>query len=313
MFRVIRRHLTPGTAIAFVALVFALTGGAFAATGGGGSHATLTAGVAKKKSKAPARGPAGPKGATGATGPAGPAGAAGPQGAAGAKGETGAAGANGANGTEGTNGTNGKSVTSTPLSAGNHTGHCPEGGSQFTVGASESYACNGEKGAEGNIKASLSPGETETGTIYFAFSEGGVQHAALSFPIPLGAPLEAHFCGEGKPECHVHIRPLTFRSPPSCTGITEPHELKECEEEVERVEAVQKSTEASCQGTVDAPSAEPGNLCIYTEDFENISARGEFGEPTEGGTVGVSGMIWTLIVEGSSGLVDGTWAMREAS
>ena len=220
MFRVLRRNLTPGTVIAFVALVFALTGGAFAATGGdGGSHAVVSATVVKKKHKAPPRGPAGPKGATGAAGPAGAAGAPGAQGPAGAKGETGAAGTNGTDGTNGTAGANGKSVTSTALSAGNHTGHCPEGGSQFTVGATESYACNGEKGAEGNIKASLSPGETETGTIFFSFSEGGEQHAAISFPIPLGAPMEAHNCGESQPECHVHIRPLTFPSPPSCAGI----------------------------------------------------------------------------------------------
>ena len=82
MFRALRNHLTPSTAIAFVALVFAITGGAFAATGsvnnsgGGGSHGTLTASVAKKKAKPKpkggARGPAGPKGAPGATGPAGP-------------------------------------------------------------------------------------------------------------------------------------------------------------------------------------------------------------------------------------------------
>ncbi len=126
MFQALRKHLTPSTFIAFLALVFALTGGAFAASshgGGAGSKATASAtrgtsvavtakSKAKPKAKVGPRGPAGPKGATGPAGPAGAAGvgtpgAAGPQGpagAAGAKGETGPAGTNGTNGTNGTTG-----------------------------------------------------------------------------------------------------------------------------------------------------------------------------------------------------------------
>ncbi len=61
------KHLSPATGIAFVALIFAVTGVSFAATGGGSSspaHATLIATVAKSKPKAKAgpRGPAGPAG-----------------------------------------------------------------------------------------------------------------------------------------------------------------------------------------------------------------------------------------------------------
>jgi hypothetical protein len=37
MFQAIRKHLNPATVIAFMALVFALTGGAFAASNGGSS------------------------------------------------------------------------------------------------------------------------------------------------------------------------------------------------------------------------------------------------------------------------------------
>ena len=37
MFQKVRKQITPATVMAFVALVFALTGGAFAATGGSGS------------------------------------------------------------------------------------------------------------------------------------------------------------------------------------------------------------------------------------------------------------------------------------
>jgi hypothetical protein len=94
-----------------LALVFAMTGGAYAAKHylitstkqispkvlkalKGANGANGTAGLA-----GPA-GPGGPQGPAGATGPAG-AGATGPAGAAGAKGEAGAKGANGTNGTTG--------------------------------------------------------------------------------------------------------------------------------------------------------------------------------------------------------------------
>lgn len=115
MLQRLRKHLTPSVFIALIALVFALTGGAFAATGGGSSsHATLTASAAKSKAKsktkAGARGPAGPagkNGTNGANGAAGAQGPAGPQGAAGGKGETGSPGTDGTDGTDGTNGTNG--------------------------------------------------------------------------------------------------------------------------------------------------------------------------------------------------------------
>jgi hypothetical protein len=115
MFSAIRRNLSPPTFIALLALVFALTGGAFAATGRSGSapaHATLTAGAAKAKAKAkaPAKGPAGPKGPAGAAGATGPAGPMGPAGATGPAGPAGAGtpGTPGANGTNGVNGTEGK-------------------------------------------------------------------------------------------------------------------------------------------------------------------------------------------------------------
>jgi Collagen triple helix repeat (20 copies) len=121
MFSTIRKHLNPTTVVAFVALIFAMTGGAFAATGGSGSSspakatasttlATAAKSKAKPKTKAGPRGPAGPagkNGANGATGPAGPQGAAGSTGPAGAKGETGPAGGAGAKGETGAAGANG--------------------------------------------------------------------------------------------------------------------------------------------------------------------------------------------------------------
>jgi Collagen triple helix repeat (20 copies) len=103
-----RMHFSPATAIATLALVFATTGGAYAASK---YLITSTKQISPKvlkqlKGKA---GPAGPAGAVGvgtagATGPQGPAGSQGPKGETGTKGEQGVKGENGTNGTNGTTG-----------------------------------------------------------------------------------------------------------------------------------------------------------------------------------------------------------------
>jgi hypothetical protein len=174
MFSALRRQLSYSNVAATMALVFALTGGAFAATShsGGGSPVRATASVshatvAKKKSKAPARGPAGPKGATGAAGAqgaTGPAGPAGPSGAAGAKGENGASGAQGVEGKEGKAGANGTNGT------------------------------NGKPGSPWTAGGTLPPGSTETGAWNIISGSGNEgsglrSFTTISFPIPLAAPL----------------------------------------------------------------------------------------------------------------------------
>jgi hypothetical protein len=97
MFSAIRQHLrlSPAGAVAVIALVFAMVGGAYAAGGG-------LSGKQKKEVKTIAKsfqgtGPAGAQGPAGAAGPAGPTGAAG---AKGATGETGATGEEGSPWTE---------------------------------------------------------------------------------------------------------------------------------------------------------------------------------------------------------------------
>lgn len=102
MFSAIRRrlHLTPSTVIASLALVFAMSGGAFAA---GHFLITSTKQISPKVLKAlkGANGANGAQGAAGATGSAGPAG---PQGPAGQTGREGPPGKNGENGKNGTTG-----------------------------------------------------------------------------------------------------------------------------------------------------------------------------------------------------------------
>jgi Collagen triple helix repeat (20 copies) len=85
MLKVIRRNLNVPTAVAVVALVFAMTGGAFAAK----DYATGQATTSKQKTKRGPKGPKGPKGARGAQGPQGLQGPKGDTGAQGPKGDTG--------------------------------------------------------------------------------------------------------------------------------------------------------------------------------------------------------------------------------
>jgi hypothetical protein len=102
MFSALRTRFGIPGAIATVALVFAMTGGAFAAKYLITSTKQISPSVLKKLKGA--AGPAGAPGAPGAQGPAGPAGAAGKNGTngeAGAKGATGATGVTGATGKEG--------------------------------------------------------------------------------------------------------------------------------------------------------------------------------------------------------------------
>jgi hypothetical protein len=171
MFRAIRNRtrITPSTLIATLALLFAMSGGAYAASK---YLITSTKQISPKvlkslkgaNGKNGAAGPAGTAGAAGAgtAGAAGPQGPAGPGGAAGAKGETGAPGAPGKDGKNGTTG--------------------------FT--------------------ATLPAKATETGAWSFGPVTGEAPHVPIaSFAIPLAAPLGGTGCGENPPAstCHVHF------------------------------------------------------------------------------------------------------------
>ena len=271
MFSAIRKRVrvSPATAIALVALVFAMTGGAFAASGhGGGSGSAVGASstlatAAKSKKKAapkPVRGPAGPKGATGATGPAGAAGATGPGGPVGVKGETGPAGPTGATGTTGANGT---SVTSAKVLSSSST--CEKlGGSEFTSASGKTTACNGKEGSPWTAKGTLPEGSSERGQWALAGSQKGLRATSISFGIPLASPLE----GE-----RVHI-----------IGI------EEGSKEANQAAAI---TSGECTGTWETPGAANGNLCIFldpnifgaTPNFHASDAE------SEADAAGISGAI----------------------
>lgn len=201
MIRFIRKRLTYANVAMTLALVFAMSGGAYAA-----KHylITSTKQISPKVLKQ-LKGAAGPAGSVGPAGPQGPAGAAGKE------------------GTAGKAGANGESVTVGKVELSEAA--CNKlGGSKFTVGGKEATACNGEKGAKGaqgepwTAGGTLPSGKTETGTWGFqVYSKEG-----LAFGAYVGAPISYNIPLKEKP---VEIVEVPFGNgttvPGKCVGTIE--------------------------------------------------------------------------------------------
>jgi hypothetical protein len=330
MLSALRSRLTYANVVATLALVFAMSGGALAA-----SHylITSTKQISPKVLKQ-LKGKDGAAGLTGAAGAAGKEGSAGKEGKEGANGESVTAAevkpgestcndlggskftvggkettaCNGSKGKEGKEGKAGESVTPAQLLAKNGSGHCEEGGAEFKVGTgTATYACNGSPWTAGGT---LPAEKTETGTWSFSTGESKhIERVSISLPIPLAAELPAEECGTGGSQCHIHVRPVTFPVIPSCEGKSEP-EKKECEEENQSLEAVQKATEADCPGSVVEPKAEPGNLCIYIQEMEHALEEFVYGDADGRSGVGTTGVVLGIILLGEEGGTgEGTWAV----
>lgn len=205
MFSAIRRRLTYTNVAMTLALVFAMSGGAYAASK---VLITSTKQISPKVLKALAGKPGKP-GPAGAQGPAGPTGAAGP---AGAKGENGLA------GKEGPEGKEGKAGTSVASSVEPKGANCKEGGSKFVAGGGTTYACNGEKGKEGTFGGqSLPAGKTLTGAWAaagyseeaFNLANPGVADTGVSFALPVAPGIEIF---------HVEYIKSGDAPPAGCTG-----------------------------------------------------------------------------------------------
>jgi hypothetical protein len=170
MLSVLRNRFGVPGIISVIALVLAMTGGAWAA-----SKYIITSTKQIKPSVLKSL-----KGKTGPQGPAGPQGSAGPAGAKGADGAPGA---------------NGQSVTNTALEPGNE--DCPEGGTEFQVGAgTPSFACTGEPGEQGPegspwVVGAAPTGAEMRGTWALNTNAAGAEsvYAAVSTSVPLGGPI----------------------------------------------------------------------------------------------------------------------------
>ena len=152
MFSTLRTRFGVPGIISVIALVFAMFGGAYAASNSSGGGKAAASAKAKK----------GPRGPKGATGPAGAPGPAGPQGPAGAKGDAGAAGSNG------------------PVGPAGPTG--PAG----AKGATGAAGATGPTGFSG-FTETLPSGKTETGAWSITLSTSGILNtfSSISFSIPL--------------------------------------------------------------------------------------------------------------------------------
>jgi hypothetical protein len=240
MLSAIRKRLTYPNVAMTLALVFAMTGGAYAA-----NHYLITS--TKQISPKVLKALKGANGKNGAPGPAGPAGAAGsgtagaqgPTGPAGAKGETGAAGAAGANGEAGAKGANGT---------------------------------NGTTG----FTSTLPSGKTETGAWFAESNASKVIHFAISFPIPLEAPITA-------------------------TANTIAVTRKQVEE---------GKVPAGCSGSAVKPEAAPGNVCLFEGGEEAalaMTGTSVFTPPSVPG--GATGLIFASLTSAANETYRGTWAV----
>ncbi len=300
---VLRNRLTYANVVATLALVFAMSGGAYAA-----SRYLITSSkqISPKVIKA-LKGATGAGGAAGPTGPTGSAGPQGPVGPQGAKGENGTSGQNGEQGKEGEPGKSGKNVTSVESST-EIEGHCiGVGGSKFESASGKTYACNGKDGApgpagpEGNIKGTLAAGQMETGV--WSFPPSTAQEVArgrvkvpLSFLIPLAKPLVSECEEEPGEICQIHFINVNN----------------------EEVTPLGPKASTECKGTVEEPTAEPGNLCIYSQALGSntalfktlVTQNPEKGAEEPG--AGTTGALLVLKVTKEEEEGDGTWAVREA-
>jgi hypothetical protein len=245
-----RLHFSPSTVIASLALVFAMSGGAYAANR---YLITSTKQISPKVLKA-LKGANGTNGAPGPAGPAGPAGAgsqgsAGPAGAAGAKGETGGAGPEGKQGIQGKEGKPG------------------------TTGFTEV----------------LPSKKTETGTwIATLTGHEKLAVAPISFSIPLAGSLSGQKCVKKESPCEVHF-----------------------------ISVGEKTTE--CPGSVEVPTAAPGNLCVYDQLAAFVAEKGVRIVPPSTTFIGLpieeaegaatSGAIVVAQLVGEESLVFGSWAV----
>ncbi len=264
----------PGV-ISVIALVFAMFGGAYAATNdGGGAKATASA-----------KGKPGPRGKQGKQGKPGPAG---PQGPAGAQGPAGPAGAKGDKGDNGGAGANGKSAEAIAFIGGKGPiggVTCTAGGLEVKSASATTLVCNGKNGTNGvsGFTATLPSEQTETGTYLLSSEEGngvifGAAATTLSFPIPLPEPLET---------ADTIFVPQFGSVPADC-----------------------QNTEHAGTASFENPEATPGFLCVFEAAFNNTEhgeteikkIAGGYGADVVGATIGQT-------VTGAGAFSRGTWAV----
>ncbi len=187
MFSTLRKHVrvSPAGTIATLALILAMSGGAYAAS----KYVITTTKQIKPSVLKSLQGKTGPAGAPGSAGPAGAQGAQGPAGPAGPQGTQGTQGGKGETGSQGTKGTTG------------------------AAGATGLKGATGATGTTGYTET-LPSGKTETGewATYGPAAGQELRTGSISFTIPLKTALE-HF---------EVVRPATKETANCPGGVTKP-------------------------------------------------------------------------------------------
>lgn len=286
MLSFIRSRLTYANVAVTAALVFAMAGGAYAASGGHhGHHHAHKAGHKHKghhhKARRGPRGKRGPEGKQGPEGPAGAkgeAGATGPAGPEGKQGPQGVPGKNGTDGTNGTNGTNGVSVTSAKFSGAEH--GCEAGGTEVTSASGTTYVCNGKEGPEGKqgkagesvVSFKLEPKENpecpaggsefRIGTATPTYACNGEAGSGGSGGLPETLPEGATETGAWQ----VTSGSFRFRGEYPIAVLSFPIKVPSAAIKNTLLVAGQTLSpeeKEECPGTFQAPTAKKGVLCVY--------------------------------------------------
>jgi hypothetical protein len=249
----IRRQFTFANVTVTVALVFAMAGGAFAASHK--SHAAKKSPVVitslkqiNPKVVAALKGQNGKDGAQGVAGQQGPQGV---QGSEGAKGKDGVPGEPGSRGATGPSGATG------PVGA---TGPKGSTGSTGPEGICATASCTLPKGA--SLKGEWAMRENQATGINGLTS-------AISLGVPLASAPTAHYIPEGTPE---------------------------------------GSDPTGCKGTVSAPVAVSGNLCVFAEEEQNIFQTAPF-NPAVTGVTTFGFIIKMASSEEGLAAAAGSWAV----
>jgi hypothetical protein len=206
-----RKHLTYANVTVTIALVLAMSGGAYAAS----KYVINSTKQINPKVLKSLVGKTGANGAQGPAGAAGPAGAPGAKGEAGPAGPAGIAGEKGAQGEKGTAGTNGFNGTSGAKGPAGPTGPSGATGSPWTDGGTLPTGST----ETGQWSVSVEVGKVNGGAIPFVT-------ASISFPIPLEKALDeehSHFVGpeEGEGESNEKLPEMDGKK--VCSGnVKEP-------------------------------------------------------------------------------------------
>ncbi len=331
MYLKIRKRVTFANIVMTLALVFAMTGGAYAA---GKYLITSTKQISPKVLKALV-GKRGPAGHIGAAGSAGPVGSAGP---AGIKGEAGAKGAPGGNGE---NGAAGKSVIVEEEKA--KTAVCEgRGGTSFHAegSTSKTYACTGKEGSPWTSGGTLPTNKSEKGTWSISYTATAANQpgtSAISYGIPLASQPKAHFIGSEASDgvgtgnltsgsntiegAAASSGGFTVGSTVSGKGIPPETIILAIEESGTKLELSQEATETStgvalttgvlppgCKGNASEPEAESGNACIFQSITGNAGPVRYFHGFLGGSTPYGVGVFVYSQGEGTV-LTTGTWAV----